>query len=84
MQEPVVRVQYGHLLLASLDNMIMAMSHMTHIVDAVKDLLIHLVEHVLAFGSYNFYWVSIEEQLARRPHMFLSQRYGFLPWNLLL
>lgn len=84
MQEPVVCVQNGHLFLAGLHHMIVTVAHVAHVVDAIEELFVHLVEHVLAFGPHNLHGIGVEEQFTRWAYMLLSQRYGFRPRNLLL
>ena len=45
---PVVRVKYRHLILTCFDNMWMTMAHVTDVVDAIQELVVNLVVHVLA------------------------------------
>lgn len=84
MQEPAVRVQDRHLILASFDNVRMAVTNMADVVDAVQELLVLLVIHILTFGPDNLDRIRLEKKLTRRTDMFLSQRNSFISWNLFL
>ena len=54
MQKPVVGIEYGHLFLASFDDMIVAVSNMADVIDAIQVLSVLFIVHVLAFGSDDF------------------------------
>ena len=84
MQETVVGVQDGILIVARSDDVLVAMANMSHVVDAVQVFLALLVVHVLTFGTNYLQGVGGEEQFTRGSDIFLPQGNRLLPGDLFL